>query len=380
MSIQYAQIHPENISWARERAQLNTTVLAKKLKITEKKLISWESGDGKVTFKQAKALADVLLIPFGYLFLEKVQNKTLSIPDLRTLANQGVHKPSVELIKIVQLIQEQQSWYKDYLLRQGFDVPLNIRIFNANSSIIEIVADMRRELSVDVEHRKGNWEDFFRLLVKKIEDLGILVVRQGNLGSVNQPLSVAEFRGFALFDPIAPFIFINQADALSARLFTLVHELAHIWIGQSGVSDASVHADRKEEVLCNAVAAEFLVPANSFIQLWKESGQWQANLADLKAYFHVSTWVLARRALTLNLINDSDYNQYINKIKEDYKNREKSKGGPTYYVTKKSQLSEHLSHAVVAEALSGRMLLRDAGQLLGIKPHNIARFSKEFNA
>ncbi|KAF3982411.1 MAG: helix-turn-helix transcriptional regulator, partial [Methylococcales symbiont of Hymedesmia sp. n. MRB-2018] len=152
MSIQYAQIHPENISWARERAQLNTTVLAKKLKITEKKLISWESGDGKVTFKQAKALADVLLIPFGYLFLEKVQNKTLSIPDLRTLANQGVHKPSVELIKIVQLIQEQQSWYKDYLLRQGFDVPLNIRIFNANSSIIEIVADMRRELSVDVEH------------------------------------------------------------------------------------------------------------------------------------------------------------------------------------------------------------------------------------
>jgi len=380
MSIQYAHIHPENISWARDRAQLNISVLAKKLKITEQKLLSWESGDGKITFKQAKTLADVLLIPFGYLFLEKVQSKALSIPDLRTLENQGVHKPSIELIKIVQLIQEQQSWYKDYLLRQGFDTSINAARFSVSNSVTEIVADMRQVLNVDVEHRKGSWEDFFRLLINKIEGLGILVVRQGNLGSVNQPLSVAEFRGFALFDSVAPFIFINQSDAPSARLFTLVHELAHIWIGQSGVSDASVHADRKEEVLCNAVAAEFLVPADDFVQLWKDYDRWQDNLIDLKSHFHVSTWVLARRALTLNLINDSSYRQYINKIKEDYKNKEKKKGGPTYYVTKKSQLSAHFSHAVVAEALSGGMLLRDAGQLLGIKPHNIARFAKEFKA
>lgn len=380
MSIQYANIHPENISWARGRAQLNVAVLAKKLKITEKKLISWETGEGRITFKQAKILADALLIPFGYLFLEKLQNKALTIPDLRTIENQGLHKPSAELIRIVQIIQEQQSWYKDYLLRQGFDVSLKIKVFNADSAAADIVADMRALLSIGVEDRKGHWEDFIRLLIKKIEDIGVLVVRQGDLGGTKHPLSVAEFRGFALFDPIAPFIFINQADAPSARLFTLIHELAHIWIGQSGVSDASIHADRKEEILCNAVAAEFLVPEDSFVQLWKNYDHWEDNLPDLKSYFHVSTWVLARRALTLNFINDANYNQYISKLKEDYKNREKKKGGPTYYVTKKSQLSEHLSHAVVGEALSGRMLLRDAGQLLGIKPHNIARFSEEFNA
>ncbi|WP_198942543.1 ImmA/IrrE family metallo-endopeptidase [Methyloprofundus sedimenti] len=226
--------------------------------------------------------------------------------------------------------------------------------------------------------RKGSWEDFLRLLIKKIEALGILVMRQGDLGHHSKPLSVDEFRGFAIFDEIAPVIFINQADVPSARLFTLIHELAHIWIGMSGVSDAAVQTDQKVEVLCNAIAAEFLVPAGEILGLWHEYDNWTDNLPTLKSHFHVSEWVLVRRALTLKLIEYTEYIRYINKLKQDYINRSKQEsGGPTYYLTKKSQLSERFSRAIVAEALSGRVLLRDAGHILKMKPNNIVKFAKE---
>lgn len=378
MATEYAHIKPENIRWARERAQLDIAVLAKKLNIADEKLLGWESGQDKITFKQAQKLADRLLIPFAYLFLKHFHEDKLPIPDLRTVENQGVNVASVELRKIIANIQEQQQWYKDYCVAQGVTKIKFGRQFNFDSPVANIVADMRKQLKVQNSQRKGSWEDFLRLLIKNSETLGILVMRQGDLGHHSKPLSVDEFRGFALFDEIAPVIFINQADVPSARLFTLIHELAHIWIGMSGVSDAAVQTEQKTEILCNAVAAEFLVPADEMLGLWQEYDNWIDNLPTLKSYFHVSEWMLVRRALTLNLIEGVEYIRYTNKLKQDYINRPKQgSGGPTYYLTRKSQLSERFSRAIVAEALSGRILLRDAGHILRMKPNNIVKFAKE---
>lgn len=321
MATKYAHINPESISWARKRAQLDVSALAKKLNVAEKKLVDWEHGEERITFKQAQKVADKLLIPFGYLFLNHLHRKQLPIPDLRTLNNQGINEPSVELLKIIQIVQEQQQWYKNFLITQGAEENTFIKHFNIDSSVENIVSDMRSVLDVATNQRKGNWDDFFRLLVKKIEAIGVMVIQKGNLGHHSKPLSIKEFRGFAIFDPIAPVIFINQADVPNARLFTLIHELAHIWIGQSGVSDASVQTDQKTEILCNAIAAEFLVPANEFFNLWHEHDNWVDNLAELKPYFHVSDWVLVRRALTLNLIAYSEYTRYTTKLKEDDQNK-----------------------------------------------------------
>lgn len=378
MATEYAHIKPENIRWARERAQLSIAVLAKNLHVADEKLLGWESGQDKITFKQAQKLADQLLIPFAYLFLNHFHEEPLPIPDLRTLENQGVNVASIELRKIIANVQEQQQWYKDYCIAQGVTQIKFGKRFNLDSPVADIVADMRRQLNMQNSQRKGNWEDFLRLLIKKIEALGILVMRQGDLGHHSKPLSVDEFRGFAIFDEIAPVIFINQADVPSARLFTLIHELAHIWIGMSGVSDAAVQTDQKVEILCNAVAAEFLVPADEILGLWHEYDNWTDNLPTLKSHFHVSEWVLVRRALTLKLIEYTEYIRYTNKLKQDYIHRSKQgSGGPTYYLTKKSQLSERFSRAIVAEALSGRILLRDAGHILKMKPNNIVKFAKE---
>lgn len=378
MAVAYAQINPANLRWARERAQLSEAALAKKLKVEEDKLIAWEEGEKKVTFKQAQDFAKQTLIPFGYLFLNIEPVETLPIPDLRTIDNEHNPRPSAELIKMVHTILERQEWYKDYLRHeQRLERNPYLGRFTVQQPASAIVADMRNVLHIPAHPDRGSWEDYYRNLIKKIEDVGILVMRQGDLGHHTKPLNVKEFRGFALFDPLAPIIFINQADAPSARLFTLIHELAHIWIGQSGVSDAKPNASRAEEVLCNAIAAELLVPADEFLANWQELPQWQLNLSVLEAHFHVSKWVIARRALTLRKITQQQYQSFIDSVQRDHKERERTDGGPTYYRTRKGQVSERFAKALVSEALSGRVLLRDAGKLLDMAPSKISTFATE---
>lgn len=379
MATAYAQVNPNIIRWARERADLTLGMLATKLQTTEDKLEAWELGAKPITMRKAMALAEKTYIPFGYLFLNAPPEDKLPIPDLRTVDGEPLKKPSAELYKVVQNTITKQNWYKDYTREQELE-PLNfVGRFNLNSSPQKIVNDMREELDIAPHPTRGSWEDYHKYLIKRIEILGVLVMRQGSLGHHTKPLHVSEFRGFAIADKFAPVIFINLADTPVARLFTLIHELAHIWIGQSGVSDGSSSTHRKEEVLCNAVAAEFLVPGEEFKNKWQKLDNWKDNLPTLETHFHVSQWVLARRALTCNYITQSEYHKFITLLKKQYDERERKGSGPSYYVTLKSQTSDKLARAVLSETLSGRVLLRDAGQLLGIKPDKITKFAKGFD-
>lgn len=379
MTTAYANINPDILSWARERARLSLDALAQKLHVPENKLEAWENGDKPPTFKQAQNFAIKTHIPFGYLFLNRPPKESLPLPDLRTIGSQQPDQPSAELIDIVQMVLQRKQWFLEYQQDQSAGRNPHIGLFNIDSPASQVVNHMRQVLKVGAHPNRGYWDEYFRLLIQRIEDAGILVMRQGDMGHHTRPLSVAEFRGFAIFDPIAPVIFINQADAPSARLFTLIHELAHIWIGESGISDANPQTQRREEALCNAVAGEFLVPEIEFKQVWQELDDWKDNIPVLESHFHVSKWVIARRALSLRKISFQQYQLYISDLKEQHKNRERTDGGPTYYLTKKGQISERFSRALVSEALSGRVLLRDAAQLLGMKASNITKFAKELN-
>lgn len=254
MAVEYAHIKPNNIRLARERANLSIAMLALKLGVTEDKLSDWEEGEKKVTFRQAQNIANKTLVPFGYLFLDKIQDDKLPIPDLRTLESQALTQPSAELLSIIQITQEQQDWYRDYLKSQNADRNKYIGNFNVRSSVTDIVNNMRIALQISKYPVRGTWEEYLRLLIERIEDVGILVMRRGDLGHSTKPLTVEEFRGFAIYDDFAPVIFINQSDVPSARLFTLIHELAHIWIGESAISDGSPITEHKEEALCNALS------------------------------------------------------------------------------------------------------------------------------
>ena len=373
-----ANINTDMLTWARERSGISVPDFARRCGISEERLQEWESGERKLTFNQAMRFAEKAHVPFGYLFLAKPPEEVLPIPDLRTLEGQGVQRPSAELLDLVKLMMQRQEWYREYLQQHFAQANPYVGRASYSDSVESIVEDIRACLGVEPHPTRGKWDDYYRDLVQRIESLGILVMRQGNLGHHSRPLNVDEFRGFAIVDEYAPIIFVNHSDALGARLFTLIHELCHIWIGQSGISDGNTNTHRQEEVLCNAVAAEFLVPAQEFRALWQQDSEsWEDNLPPLEAHFHVSTWALARRALTLNFISQQEYGRYIFEQKMRHEQR-KGSGGPTYYQTKKAQISRQFSQAVVGEALSGQLLLREAGELLGgIKPGKIETFARE---
>lgn len=375
-----ANINTAMLTWARQRSGYSLPAFAAKCAVSKERLIQWESGEQPMTFNQAMLFAEKAHIPFGYLFLTAPPVETLPIPDLRTQNNRAVHQPSAELLDLVKLMLQRQEWYREYLRQQLAEPNPFVGRLSIRSGVDTIVKDIRQALQVGLYPERGNSDGYYRDLVNHIESLGILVMRQANLGHFTRSLQVEEFRGFAITDKYAPILFINHADAPGARLFTLIHELCHIWIGQSGISDGDARTSRKEEILCNAVAAEFLVPAEEFTQRWQpDLERWQDNLAPLELHFRVSRWVLARRALTLKFIGYDDYVRYVEGLKAEWQEREKSgKGGPGYYQIKKAQISLPFSRAVVGQALSGQLLLREASALLdGIRPAKILVFAKE---
>ena len=374
-----ANINPEMLSWARQRLGLSVGVFAKKLGKSEDCVVGWEAGEKPITFVQAMNFAKKAYVPLGYLFLSKAPEEQLPLPDLRTLDGSLVHRPSAELLDLIKLMIQRQEWYKAYLKEEAVEPNSLVGSFANTLQVTPIVDDMRVKLNVPKLRDRGDWEDYYRELVAKIESIGILVMRQGDLGHFSRRLDVAEFRGFAIVDDYAPLIFVNQSDSPGARLFTLIHELCHIWIGQSGISDGDTASARQDEQLCNAVAAEFLVPETEFVKHWQtDIDNWKSNLPLLELKFHVSKWVLARRALTVGYISQTDYQEFVTAEQDAFKRRETSRnGGPTYYRTRKAQISERFSRAVVSQALNGTLLLRDAGQLLDMKPSNVSKFARE---
>lgn len=375
----HALINPNIISWAIERSGLDVSDLCRKLKINEKKLAEIEQGVTPIAFGKAKELAKITNIPFGFLFLDMVpQEVKLELPDLRTIDSKEIQEPSYELKEIIRLNQERVGWYRDYLSKSGFEHNPYVGLLE-DASIEEMLDFLNDKLNVD---RSKDSKDYHKKLVQAIEDLKIMVVQDSNLGHHSKPLNVEEFRGFAIADKVAPLIFINTADSSNAQLFTLIHELAHILKGESGVSDNSVSAINPIEKYCNAVAGEFLVPRTEFEKQWRihKDIELEVVFKLFSKLFHVSRHVIARRALTLNYINNNQYESYIQSMREDYlsnKKKNAGRGGPDYYVVKNSKLSSQLSHAVISESLSGKMLYRDAGNILGIKPSKLEVFAEK---
>ncbi|RAS34048.1 Zn-dependent peptidase ImmA, M78 family [Pseudomonas sp. URMO17WK12:I5] len=371
-----ALINPDILRWARSRARLSTGSLAKSLGTSEDNLIAWEEGAKRPTFKQAMSYAHHTHVPFGYLYLSSPPEETLPLPDLRTI-NGREPSYSLALKDTIRWAMERQEWYRDWLKLQGYTENKLVGRFAIQDGVGSVVGDIRKSLQIPEIPKRGSFDEYFSSLVTRIEAAGILVMRNSIVNNnTSRPLSVDEFRGFAISDALAPVIFINTADCPEARLFTLGHELAHIWIGESGVSDAEPSNRRQEEVFCNAVAAELLTPEKEFRVLWQKYESWTDNLPTLTKAFHVSEWVVARRALTLEYISQEQYSQFIAKKIAAHKARNKD-GAPPYSRLQTGRVSKKLATAVASEALSGRLLFRDAARLIGIKPHKISEYSKK---
>ena len=226
------EVKPELLRWARERAGFSIGALEGRFP----KIKDWERGGVHPTFKQLERFAKATFTPIGFLFLQEPPVEKIPIPDFRTVGNMGLEYPSPDLLDTIYLCQQRQDWYRDFALSTGEEPLEFVGSAHLGDDIITTAARIRHDLGFDIEkrHRMSTWTDALRRFIRQADELGILVMVSGVVGSNNQrKLDPEEFRGFALVDPMAPLVFINGADTKAAQMFTLAHELVHIWLGES---------------------------------------------------------------------------------------------------------------------------------------------------
>lgn len=263
-----AYINPALLTWARQRADLTPEQAARRVGVAAGKLAAWETGEARPTLRQAETLAQKLYVPFGYLYLSQIPPMDLDLPDLRTADGRPVSNPSPEFEEVLNNALAKQEWFKEYRQEEGVEPLPFIGCFSRADSFREVAADLADTMQVAQKIRPAaaKWETFLQSLINQAEQIGVLVLRSSIVGnSAHRPLKVAEFRGFALSDPLAPLIFLNGSDARAAQSFTLMHELAHLWLGESGVSNLNYRQDGTEhsnpvERFCYRVAAAALAP------------------------------------------------------------------------------------------------------------------------
>lgn len=382
-----ALITGEVLRWARLRAGASIDAVAEKLKVPRTEVEAWENDRGQPSFPKARDVAKYLRVPLGYLFLDKPPAETLAIPDLRRVGGERLEQLSPDFYQVYQDAIAKQSWYREYLLYNGSETLPFVGSRKMGDDPTIVAAEMRSTLGITINLRQQttNWEAMFRAFVGKTENAGVLVLRNSVVGNnTHRPLSVQEFRGFALSDPIAPLIFINTADATAAQIFSLAHELAHIWLNVSAISNFALNRMPEGydplEVYCNRVAAEFLVARTEFIDRWRPDRSLDENADALSRDFRVSKLVIVRRALDLGRITREEYLRFYGSADEargkTSKKKEKA-GGPDFYTLARIRNSPTFARAVLTEALEGRLLLRDAGQLLSVKPAKLKELAKE---
>ena len=357
------EVKPELLRWAQERAGFAADSLTRKFP----RLGAWEGGQAAPTLKQLERFARATRTPVGYFFLPAPPVERLPIPDFRTVGSEPLRRPSPDLLETVYLCQQRQEGYRDHARATREPRRDFVGSATVDSDIVATAEAMRATLGLDLAERR---------LVAHADAAGVLVMTSGIVGSnTHRPLDPDEFRGFALADDLAPLVFINGADSKSAQMFTLAHELAHLWLGQSALSDATAERtpSHKVERWCNQVAAEVLVPLGAFR---REHGgrKWEGvelvdELKRLARIFKVSTLVVLRRMHDAGGLSwDELWQRYPEELERlRILASQRKKDGGDFHRVLPVRVSPRLARALVESTLEGRTSFTEALRLLGFK-------------
>lgn len=364
-------VNPDLLRWARERAGV---VAAGELTTRFPKLEEWEGGTARPTLNQLEAFARAAHVPIGYLFLPEPPEEPLPIPDFRTVDGPGVRRPSPNLLDMIYACQERQSWYREFSLASRMREAAFVDSARLDQRPEDVAADMATRLGFDLAARAAcrTWEEALRLFIGQAERLGVLVMVSGIvLSNTHRALDFEEFRGFALADRRAPLVFINGTDTKSGQMFTLAHELAHLWLGASALSDASgapLLGYRREEVWCNGVAAELLVPLAALQPAVRPGEPLGEATQRLARQFKVSGLVVLRRLLDVGAITRDTFGKAWASERERLRAMADvaDAGGGNFYRTTLSRVGRRFARALVESTLEGQTLYRDAFRMLGV--------------
>ncbi|ULG71490.1 ImmA/IrrE family metallo-endopeptidase [Macrococcus brunensis] len=362
------EIKPDVLRWAINASNKNVSDVRKKFKNIDASL----SGATKFTMPQIDKLSKELSVPFGYLILNEPPEEDIELMKYRTINNIEHSKPSRYLIDTIKSMEKKQQFMRETLIDDGFS-PLNfVGSVTSESPIIETASFIKKVLELPEDWNFRN-KDTFKTLKNVISASGILVMQNGIVNNnTTRKLNLEEFRAFVLIDEYVPLIFLNATDSKKGMLFSLCHELVHIWLGRSELYNMTDYRNSEvdnEERYCNEVAAELLIPYKTL------KYRLETNTEDLKTFIYqqasdysISELVILIRLKNNRLIGHREFNRlydYFNgKINESIKNKTKNVKA-NYFTVKKSRIDKRFLKTVDNKAVEGKILYSEAYDLVG---------------
>lgn len=386
-----AFITPKVLKWARESARMSIEAAATKVSVEFDRLKDWEEGTTQPTIHQAETLAKAYRRPFALFFLPDIPRDFQPLQDFR---KKDAKKLSTASIFIIREIQQKQAWISD-LFQENEEQPLSfVGKYNIQSNPIEVANDILETLQITPSHYSS--ENPIKEWINKSEMNGIFISRTSFIHS-RLLLDSEELQGFSISDRYAPFIFVNSEDWNSAQLFTLVHELAHIWIAESGVSNEIEPELNKKgnlhpvELFCNEIAANALMPLKGMKELDNNVFSSSSNVFKASKLFGVSSFAFLVRSFNLQYISldkyrrlkseaESDFKAFLRREEEKKTKQKDQKGGPNPYLLRLNKNSRLFTQIVLDAFRGGNIQSTMASNLLNTQVNNFSKLEAFMNA
>lgn len=383
-----ALITPEVMRWARERSKFSIADAASKIGRPENDLISWEDGTLLPSIAQARKASEVYKRPLAVFYLPEPPTDFETLRDFRVIPGSDSRDYSPKLALLIRNTIYKQRWMGEFLEDEGVNQLEFVGSARLNNSPDDIANQIRNTLSVSIEDQIScsNRRDSLRYWINKTENAGIYIIRQGGI-------DLTEVRGFTISDKYAPFVYLNSMDALVAQIFTLAHELVHIWLGIAGISNleisgSSINTESHDiETFCNRVASRVLIDNASFINQWQSYSR-EADIANcilrMSRRYKISEEAIAVRLLETG---DIDYSTY-QELRLSYQQRwfeiqsrlrqrlADSAGGPSYYRRMVTQNGYNFTRTIISAFKGGAITGSDASSLLNVKVSNFVKLGE----
>ena len=373
-------VNPELLRWAVDRSGLSLSDFSEPVQ-------EWISGKSQPTARKLEDFARKAMVPLGYLFLLRPPQESIGIPDFRTFGDEKRRTFSPNLRDVVTDIQRRQVWMRDYLV-DGGNEPLDfVGTLKSKTEVVQAADQIRGRLGLQSNWQlsQPTWESALTTLRRAMESIGIFVCVTNQVGlNTRRSLNHEEFRGFVLIDEYAPWVFVNSNDTKSAQMFTLAHEMVHVWLGKPGLFNLERFevADDNNERFCNRVAAEFLIPKERFSAHWErsESLSVQERCAAIAKAFKVSPLVAGRRALELEYIRSKTFYEFYQQEMEKWaelKKTKREKPAPVFWQQQELRLGDRFGYAVAHAYSERRLLPSEAQDLTGFSRETFSKYAQE---
>lgn len=385
-----AYITPNVLKWARESARISEETAAAKVSVSVEKLKEWEAGLSLPTIRQAQTLAKAYKRPFALFFLPDIPRDFQPLQDFR---KKGSKELTTSSIFIIREIQQKQAWISEIFADNEVAKLPFVGRFTIHDNPNIVAKDILSTLNINPADYKT--ETPIKEWIDAAESNGIFISRTSFIHS-RLKLDAEEIQGFAISDAYAPFIFVNSEDWNAPQLFTLVHEIAHIWIAETGISNEIEPEIRIKnqyhpvELFCNEVAANALMPQEIVIGFGSDIYQNSKKVFKASKQLGVSSFALLVRALNLKLITLPDYQILKDQADIDFREflkREAEKkakiigkdkqGGPNYFLLQLNRNSRLFTQTVLDAFHGGHIEPTLASNLLNVQVNKFQKLEAQ---